>query len=164
MNNSVTIDQLSVVARQCIAVTCLQRFCRRYQLKHPALSQFIDHVWKVGQADGETFLAWDQGFSELAINGWGEEWPQEVRAAIPADILDTLLQLVEQVFETSASTWYGGDLPATKRHLERVLDICQQHGVAKPGFRFYLQERMALRGSWGPIMTDEEINAWRRLV
>lgn len=164
MNKPVSIDDLSVVARQCIAVTCLQRFCRRYQVRHPALTQFIDHVWKVGQADGASFVAWDVGFGALPISGLGDEWPAEILAALPADLRDTLVELVEQVLETSASTWYGGDLPATKRHLENVLGICRQHGVVKPDLRQYLQEHREWRGSWGPIMTDEEIRAWRALV
>lgn len=164
MNSAVSIDDLSVVARQCIAVTCLQRFCQRYQITHPALTQFIDHVWKVGQANGDSFVAWDEGFSTLPITGLGDEWPETVRAAIPADICDTLVELVEQVLETSASTWYGGDLPATKRHLEIVLNICKQHGVAQPDFRQYTQAQAQLRGGWGPVLTDEETSAWRRLA
>ncbi|MBB3121197.1 hypothetical protein [Pseudoduganella violacea] len=164
MNNAVSIDDLSVVARQCIAVTCLQRFCRRYQIAHPALSQFIDHVWKVGQADRETFVAWDMGFSALPITGLGDEWPEDVRAAIPEDIYDTLAGLVDHVLETSACTWYGGDLPTTRRQLEIVLSICEQHGVVKPDFRQYTQAQAQLRGGWGPVLTDEEINAWRGLA
>lgn len=56
------IDALSVVSRQCIAVTCLERFCALHRISHPALSEFVDHVWKVTQVEPASFPAWEMAF------------------------------------------------------------------------------------------------------
>lgn len=161
---SLPIDALSVIARQCIAASCMQRFCRRHGIGHPALSAFTEHVWKVAQLGPGDFAAWQQGFAFLPITGLGDPWPDDACQAVPAHLRDTLMQLVQHVLETSASTWYGDDLPASRRQLEAVLRICGQHGVAVPELEQYGQYDASLRAGWGPPLTDAEVIAWKALV
>ena len=160
----ISIDALSVVARQCVAVTCLERFCRHFKIQHPALIAFMEHVWKVAQVDREIFVEWESGFASLPISGHGDDWPLEIRKAIPQTVLLPLIALVEHVVETSAVTWYGDDLPATKRQLENVLEICRAHGVIAPELIKYTQLQPDIRGGWGPPLTNQELAAWRALV
>ena len=163
MSNT-SIDALSVIARQCIAVTCLQRFCRRHAIGHPALDGFIEHVWLVAQVAPGNFVSWEQGFAALAINGMGDPWPQDLRAAIPGELLAPLMELTERVLETSAATWYGDDLPASRRQLEAVLRLCARHGVDVPALEQYVQAEAQLHGGWGPALTDAQVRAWRALA
>ena len=93
--HDISIDTLSVIARQCIAVTCLQRFCRRFDIHHPALSAFAGHVWEVAQVEPGDFAAWERGFASLAVTGMGDPWPEEVRMAIPGHLLGALEELVQ---------------------------------------------------------------------
>lgn len=160
----ISIDALSVVARQCVAVTCLARFCRHFKIEHAALVALVEHIWKVAQVEPATFVAWERGFSSLPISGLGNDWPQEVRNAISPEVLQPLINLVEHVVETSAITWYGDDLPATKRQLENVLEICKAHGILTPELQRYTQVQPQIRGGWGPPLTNEELAAWRALV
>lgn len=162
--NSTSIDTLSLIARQCIAVTCLQRFCRRHAIGHPALSAFADHVWQVAHVERGNFLAWEQGFASLAINGMGDPWPDDVRMAMPGQLLAPLMALVQHVLETSACTWYGDDLPASRRQLEAVLRLCAGHDVALPPLEPYVQHDAHLHGGWGPALSDAQVSAWRALV
>jgi hypothetical protein len=162
--HNISIDTLSVIARQCLAVTCLQRFCRRFDMDHPALSAFAAHVWKVAQVGPEDFAAWERGFASLAVTGMGDPWPEDVRAALLGPLLGTLEELVQHVLETSACTWHGDDLAASRRQLEAVLDICARHDVAVPQLGHYAQHDAALRGGWGPALTDEEVRAWQALI
>lgn len=162
--HNISIDALSVIARQCIAVTCLQRFCRRFDIQHPALSAFAVHVWKVAQVGPGDFAAWERGFASLPVTGMGDPWPDEVRAALPGHLLGTLEELVQHVLETSACSWYGDDLPTSRRQLEAVLAICGRHAVAVPQLEHYVQHDAALRGGWGPVLTDGEVRAWQALL
>ena len=57
----ISIDSFSVVARQCVAVTCLERFCQQFQIEHPALFALVDHLWKVAQVEPANFVAWESG-------------------------------------------------------------------------------------------------------
>ena len=115
--HDISIDTLSVIARQCIAVTCLQRFCRRFDIHHPALSAFAGHVWKLAQAGPGDFAAWERGFASLAVTGMGDPWPEDVRMAIPGHLSGALEELVQHVLETSACSWHGDDLAASRRQL-----------------------------------------------
>ncbi|MGK5056430.1 hypothetical protein ACQ4WY_05755 [Janthinobacterium sp. LB2P49] len=161
---NISIDTLSVIARQCIALTCLQRFCQQHALHHRALSAFAGHMWKVAQVEPGDFAAWERGIASLAITGMGDPWPDDLRMAIPGHLLGALEQLVGHVLETSACTWYGDDLPASRKQLEAVLDICVRHDVAVPQFEHYVQHDAALRGGWGPVLTDEEVRRWKALI
>ncbi|APA68647.1 hypothetical protein [Janthinobacterium sp. 1_2014MBL_MicDiv] len=161
---TIPIDALSIIARQCIAVTCLQRFCQRHAIEHPALTAFIEHVWKVAQVESGNFASWERGFAALPVSGMGDPWPEEVSAAIPATLLGTLTELLQHVQETSACTWHGDDLPATRRQLEAVFRLCGRHAVAVPAPGHYAQHDAAIRNGWGPALTDGELRAWRALV
>lgn len=158
------MDALSLIARQCIAVTCLQRFCWRFDMDHPALSAFAAHVWKVAQLAPGEFAAWERGFASLAVTGMGDPWPDEVSMAMPGHLRGTLEELVQHVLETSACTWHGDDLAASRRQLEAVFAICVRHDVAVPQLAHYAQPDAALRGGWGPALTDEEVRAWQTLI
>ncbi|MES2016651.1 MAG: hypothetical protein V4484_09155 [Pseudomonadota bacterium] len=160
----ISIDALSVVARQCVAVTCLERFCQHFQIEHPALLALVEHIWKVAQVEPANFVAWESGFASLPISGLGDDWPQAIRDAIPKTVRLPLSKLVEHVVETSAVTWYGDDLPATKKQLENVLEICKAHGVSNPELRRYTQPQAQIHGGWGPTLTNQELAAWRALV
>ncbi|PKB21229.1 hypothetical protein [Janthinobacterium sp. 64] len=162
--HNISIDALSVIARQCMAVTCLQRFCQRFDIQHPALSAFTVHVWKVAQVGPGDFAAWESGFASLPVTGMGDPWPDEVRMAMPGHLLGALEQLVQHVLETSACTWHGDDLPASRRQLEAVFAICIRHDVAAPQLEHYVQHDAALRGGWGPVLTDAEVRAWQALL
>ncbi|WP_215408849.1 hypothetical protein [Janthinobacterium sp. JC611] len=162
--HTISIDTLSVIARQCIAVTCLQRFCRRFHIRHPALSAFTEHVWQVAQLGPGDFAAWERGFASLAVTGMGDPWPDDLRVAIPGHLLGALEELVGHVLETSACTWHGDDLPASRQQLEAVLAICARHAVEVPPFAHYVQPDAALRGGWGAVLTDDEVRAWQALV
>lgn len=160
----ISIDTLSVIARQCVAVTCLERFCLRYQITHPALSALIEHVWQVTQVEPGTFGPWEQGFASLPISGFENDWPEDICHKLPNEFLSTLKELVEHVVETSATTWYGDDLPATKRQLEIVLEICKKHGVPVPELQRYAQLQARIHGGWGPPLNSQELATWRALV
>ena len=162
--HNISIDTLSVIARQCIAVTCLQRFCLRFDIHHTALGAFAEHMWQVTQVGLGNFAVWERGFACLAVTGMGDPWPDDIRMAIPGHLLGTLEQLVQHVLETSACTWHGDDLPASRRQLEAVLGICARHDVAVPQLAHYAQHDTALRGGWGPMLTDAEVRAWKALI
>ena len=162
--HNISIDTLSVIARQCIAVTCLQRFCQRFDIHHPALSAFAGHMWKLAQVGPGDFAAWERGFAALSVTGMGDPWPEEVRMSVPGHLLGALDELVGHVLETSACTWYGADRPASRRQLQAVFDICVRHDVAAPPLEYYAQHDAAQRDGWGPILTDGEVRRWQALI
>lgn len=78
------IDGLSVVARQCIAAVCFERYCVIHNLKHPDIRAFIDHIWGIGAIQNpEQFEAWELGFQGLKASGWGDPLPDDLLEIIP---------------------------------------------------------------------------------
>jgi hypothetical protein len=76
-------SDLSVVARQCIAALCVQRFCALYEIRHPAIDDFVEHLWGVATVMSENFTEWAEGFAALPASTWGDDLPGNVVAAIP---------------------------------------------------------------------------------
>lgn len=155
------IDELSVVGRQCVAVICLERFCREYQLDHPAIAEFVDHVWKVAQVDPGSWTEWERGFHSIPLTGQGATYPGTLVEAIPEDLRDDFFLLTQSVFWTSAETWYGYDLEGTKSHLLQVLKISSRHNIAIPDLRFYINPPVEHHDHWGPPLSDEQLREWR---
>ena len=158
------IDSLSVMARHYIAATCLQRFCRRHAIHHPALCLFMDQRCKVAQLGRDDFAAWEQGIASLPITRMGDPWPEDVCQANPRQLLAPLMALLQHVLETSACTWYDDDLPASRRQLDAVLRLCGQQDVAVPAFDGYRQHDAPLRDSWGPPLKADELSAWQARI
>jgi len=154
------IDRLSVIGRQCVAVICLERFCRKYRLAHPAITKFIDHVWKVTQVGPETFEEWAQDFGSIPITGQGDPLPKDLVEVIPIELLNELDQLTQFVFETTATTWYCSDIEGTKNYLRKVLDVASAHDVPIPDLGFYMNPPIEHDG-WGAPLTDEQLQQWR---
>lgn len=92
-------EKLSVIGKQCIAVICLERFCKKYKLNHPAITDFIDHVWKVAQIKPEIFYEWEQGFADMSITGQGDPYPEDLKKVIPMDLFNDFNQLTICIFE-----------------------------------------------------------------
>ena len=159
-NLSEKIDSISVVGRQCVAVICLERFCRKYGLAHPAITKFIDHVWKVTQVDRETFEEWEEGFRLMPITGQGEPFPKDLVEAMPKELLSEFDRLTQSVFETSATTWYCSNIEDTKNYLLKVLDVASAHNIPIPDLGFYVNPPIGHDG-WGATLTDEQLQQWR---
>src|SRR6266446_1417757 len=102
------IDDLSVVARQCTAALCLERYCVFHNLKHPDIVAVIDHIWGIGAIENpDQFVEWEQGFQGLKAAGWGDPVPNDLLEIIPPTIRKEYQELANYVIETSATTWYG---------------------------------------------------------
>lgn len=84
--------------------------------------------------------------------------------SIPGHLSGALEELVQHVLETSACSWYGDDLAASRRQLEAVFAICVRHAVGIPQLEHYAQHDAALRGGWGPVLTDGQVRAWQALL
>jgi hypothetical protein len=159
-NLSEKVDRLSVIGRQCVAVICLERFCRKYRLEHPAITKFIDHVWKVTQVGPETFEEWTYGFGLIPITGQGDPLPADLVEAIPRELLNEFDRLTQCVFETSATTWFCSDTEGTKKELLKVLDVASEHDIPIPDLGFYMNPPIEHDG-WGAMLTDEQLQQWR---
>lgn len=156
------IDELSVVARQCIAAICFERYCKFHNIQSPDISEFIEHVWRVGKIENpEQFVEWERGFQELRASGWGEPLSEDVLKAIPPALHEEYRDLAEYLIETSATTWYGSDMKGTREYLLKVIRIVSAYGIALPDFSLFKSSSRELHGGWGNNPSPDELNTWR---
>jgi hypothetical protein len=158
------IDRLSVIGRQCVAVICLERYCKKYNINHPDIDLFINHVWKVTQVGPNNFSEWERGFAVMPITSQGDTYPEDLIKAIPIELFNEFDLLTQYVFETSATTWYGSDIEGTKRYLSKVIDIVSKKGIPIPELNNYINDPVEILGGWGPALNNEHLKAWRDTV
>lgn len=154
------VRRISVRGRQCVAVTCLERFCDKYGLRHPDITAFIEHVWKVAQIHDETFGEWEAVFGELAITGQGDPYPDGLAASIPARLARDFDELTQRVYESSAATWYSVAELSIEECLA-ALRIAEAHQLPLPDVSRFINEPVDLFAGWGPPVTDETLAQWR---
>lgn len=140
----------------------MERYCAHCGIDDPAINGFIEHVWTVAQVRPETWDAFEDGFfDERRVGPDAESVPDDVlRRAVPPRSRQDLRRLVEQVFETSAATWYGSNLPGTAKALREVLRIVRRAGVEPPDPGPFAAHAPGLNG-WGVGLSDAELAAWR---
>lgn len=155
------IDELSVIARQCVAAVCFERYCEFHRLENPDISAFIDHIWLVGKLDPDHFEEWERGFQMLRASGWGEDLPEDVLKTIPLPIRQEYIKLAGYVIETSAATWYGSDLKGTKKYLLKVIHIVSTYGIKIPDLDLFKVASPQIVSEWGNNPSAEELHAWR---
>jgi hypothetical protein len=119
------IKQLSWIGRQCAAVICYERFCRKYNVTHPAVSRFVEHYWKIGGLSCESWIEWERGFGSLPIG-------EEVLVSIPKELHNIFCRLTTDVVEVSSATWYCNNMPGTEAALRVVLEIAEEYELELP--------------------------------
>jgi hypothetical protein len=155
-------DELSVIARQCIAAVCFERYCEHHDLKHPDIRAFIDHIWRVGAIESpDQFIEWEQGFQWLSASGWGAPIPQDVLDTIPPATRQEYKKLAEYVIETSATTWYGSNMQGTREYLLKVIRIVSAYGIELPNFGLFKHSSAEFHGGWGNNPSPDLLYAWR---
>jgi hypothetical protein len=156
------IDRLSIIARQCVAAVCFDRYCRFHKLQNSDISAFLDHLWRVGKINSpDEFGEWEEGFQMLRASGWGEPVPEDVLGAIPLALREEYLMLAGFVIETSATTWYGNNLEGTREYLLKVMYIVASYGIELPDLSVFMTASPELHGGWGNNPSPEEFDRWR---
>ena len=156
------IDELSVVARQCVAAVCFERYCEFHKLKSPDIDAFIQHIWDITKLEKpEMFVDWEQGFQQLKAVDWGATLTKDFLNQIPTSIRNEYIELTNNVIETSAATWYGSDLNGTKENLMKVIDTVSKYGIALPDLNKFRNSSPQIMGGWGNNPSPDEVYEWR---
>ena len=159
---SQSIDQLSVIARQCIATVCFERYCEFHSLRGPDFDTFIEHLWQVAKlTKPDEFVEWEQGFQRLEAAGWGEPLSESFLNALPHALRTEYPHLATYVIETSAMTWYGHDMEGTKEYLMRAIETVLKYGIPIPDLDMFKSSSLKVLDGWGSNPTADELFAWR---
>lgn len=157
-----SIDELSVVAKQCIAAVCFERYCQFHKLQSPDIDAFIEHIWKITKIEKPgDFGEWEQGFQLLRATNWGEPLSKDFLKLIPSTIRQEYTKLAEYVIETTATTWYGSDLKGTTEYLLKIIDTVSSYGIVLPDFNKFRNSSPQVYSGWGSNPSPDVIYEWR---
>jgi len=157
------VSELSINERQCVAIICFERYCRKNMIVHKDIEVFIEHVWKVVQIE-KNFCEWAEKFGQLAITGQGDPFPEDLIKAIPHDLLYEFNLLVECVYETSATCWYAAESEDSSKMLIKIFEIMSKHCIPIPDISFYRDSSKKSPDGWSPAVSQEKLNIWRSTV
>ncbi len=158
------ISELSINERQCIAViVSFQRFCNKYDIHHPSIDSFIEHVWKIAQLKNN-FDEWSNNFTELDITGQGDPYSEDLLNAIPKDLLNEFDRITQYVYETSATCWYSCESDKSSKMLIGIFEILNAHGIAIPDVDFFKSNLKKGKDGWIPDISDEMLEKWKSSV
>jgi hypothetical protein len=154
---------LSIIARQCVAAVCLERYCRHHKLDIPELNALLDHIWRITSIKSpDGFVNWDRGFSDLAVNGLFDPIPPSVLDAVPKALHGELDQLISDTVETSAATWYASDPEdQSLAHLLSVVRTVTSYGIPLPDLNKFRSSDATWAGGWGTKPTAFQTHTWR---
>jgi hypothetical protein len=157
------IEGLSLLEREAIALVCLERFARHYEIAHVELSKFIEHLWGINTVTPETWVNWADAFDQMEVLKNPEAFSSSLESTIPPHVRSDFSALVRAVFETTAATWYCSNGPGTVAALQRTLTILGKHDVKPPPLVAFDLSSGKSCGSWGPEPPRETVQAWRQL-
>jgi hypothetical protein len=157
------IDQLSAIERPAAALVCLHRFARTFGIHHPALAEFIEHLWGVVHVTPETWVSWAAAFDEMVILQSEDTYPADLTNAIPAALRGDFSALVRAVFATSEATWYCSNPAGTRDALVAVIEILSKHGISLPDLSVFSGQAENSGDSWGPKPSESIVAHWKRM-
>ncbi|QQR55576.1 hypothetical protein IPG41_03410 [Candidatus Peregrinibacteria bacterium] len=164
MNIIEEINKLTVIGRTCVSVICFERFCNKFNISHPDIKNFIQHIWKVTQVNSNTWVEWESGFYHLTITGQGDPYNEDLINSIPKNLLEDFDKFSQYVFETTASTWYTSDITGSSEFLRKVLELCIKYDVPLPKLDFYTNPPNNIHNGWGKSLSDEEVKNWQSTI
>lgn len=131
------IRKLLIIGKQCIAVICFERFCKKYEIKHWGIDEFVNQVWEITRIGAKDFdfEKYAHGFVEMPITGQGDLYPDDLITVIPENVMDDFNIFIQSIYEISAINWYCRyDHESTTRMFLEVLDVAKKHKIKIPSF------------------------------
>ena len=114
--------EFSINERQCIAIVCFERYCKHHKIKHPEINKFIEHIWEISEIN-DNFFDWTNEFTNISINGQGDPFPETLIEVIPEKIFNEFNGLCVNVYETSASCWFGAESDESGKMILNILIV-----------------------------------------
>ncbi len=120
----------SVSDLQLYAAACLEAYCLRQGIAHPAVDDLIKHL--EGYPEKDRLLAWERAGAQLALNGRGDDLPASLVALIAPEDIETFSSIVDSAVEVGMVDLYGGatDLPVI--FMGKIIAILRRNLIDLP--------------------------------
>ncbi|NBF02334.1 hypothetical protein GV819_08510 [Pseudomonas sp. Fl5BN2] len=115
---------------QLYAAACLAAYCERKGIGHPSVDDLLKHL--EGYPEKGSLLAWERAGALLALNGRGDDWPQELAALIAPEEVEAFACIVDSAVEVGIVELYGDstDLPLT--FVRKITSLLRRNAIELP--------------------------------
>ncbi|MCX6952388.1 MAG: hypothetical protein NTV51_09515 [Verrucomicrobia bacterium] len=156
------VAHFSIRSQQAIGAALVEKFCFDYCISSPAVSVFVDQLWKVAIA--KDLPAWETEGALIEITGRGDPLPEELVAQLGGEISAKLMLICDSATEISLSQMYGAYQPDESfRFLSRTAIAT---GVSLATFETaeVLRQHKPGPNGWGVAISLAELAQWQREV
>lgn len=122
--------ECSVRDLQRYAAACLEAYCQGKGIRHPAVDELIQHL--KGYPDRDSVLAWERAGALLALNGRGDDWPQDLVALIPPSETEAFSSLVDSAVEVGLVDLFGESTDLSVIFVHKIISILRGHSLELP--------------------------------
>lgn len=112
------------------AADCLDRYCQSKNICHPAVDELLSHLRSMGAC--ENLAVWENNGACLALNGRGDDMPQDLHESLTHETADTLAKLVGYVVEVGLADMYGAASELPLAFVKRAVSILEEGSIGLP--------------------------------
>lgn len=175
MSQPLTLRQLSLTARQAVALLCLDRYCDKFGLHHPAITAYLDDLWEYPLVDQSRWSQWynnhpalvetatqfDMGYELEEIN-WPNGFVEFLRSHGKEP--DRFLLLIGSITEIVFGSFYSAVVEQDSwERLCQALKITEAAGIVTPPASAFQASLVGDDHGWGKRITKEQRDSWRGL-
>jgi len=146
---------LSTRQLQLYAALCLRYYCLQLKISHEAIDELFDHL--VSIATTKHLNNWEQQGTKIQLAGRGEPTPKSVIEAVPAELLVSFTDLVDNCVEVGLVDMYGDCTDERRRFANRCVAILINAKVTVPPIDELYDQGQRVDG-WGNVITQTQLD------
>ncbi|EPL06502.1 hypothetical protein [Pseudomonas sp. CF161] len=120
----------SVRDLQLYAAGCLEAYCTGKGLRHPSIDDLLKHLRAYPQHDH--LLAWERAGALLAVNGRGDDLPQELVAVMLPQDIEAFSSIVDSAVEVGIVDLYGDSTHLPASFVRNIRSMLRRNGIDVP--------------------------------
>ncbi|MFT3883221.1 MAG: hypothetical protein QM703_26660 [Gemmatales bacterium] len=176
MSQPITLRQLSLTARQAVALLCLKRYCEKFGLHHQAIEAYFDDLWEYPLVDQNRWSEWHNHHPELVETATQFDMGYELEEINWPDGFVEFLQkygqkpeqfllLIGSITEIVFGSFYSAvDEKGSWEQLCQTLKITETAGIVTPPPSAFIASLFVDNDGWGNRITKDQRDAWRALL
>ena len=155
--------ELSLTAREAIALHCFEKYCEKKQLKCSLIDEAIEYLWKWPLIDGpDEFEPWESNKPALINYGLGAPIPTDVEKVLKIDEVDEkeFKRIVQSLITILwGSFWGASEDELSLNSLKTIIELTSLE--KSPKIKTYQVSKFGDMNGWGNKISKDDYELWR---
>ncbi len=155
--------ELSLTAREAIALHCFEKYCEKKQLKCSLIDEAIEYLWKWPLIDGpDEFEPWESNKPALINYGLGAPIPTDVEKVLKIHEVDEkeFKRIVQSLITILwGSFWGASEDELSLNSLKTIIELTSIEKI--PKIKTYQVSKFGDMNGWGNKISKDDYELWR---